>query len=126
MRIRYLGFGERVCYGYRWGADNGYVVEVGDVETAAELLTYPREGQFTVDGKEPLLQVTGIGQLTVVALAVLWVGSLEELAAFDEERMKWLAGEIWASVKVVRKWVREAGKILGREDVKREDVKREA
>jgi predicted flap endonuclease-1-like 5' DNA nuclease len=108
MRIRYVGLaGLRQIGGYTWSKENRFVTEV-DTATAADLLTYPRPQQFTVDGDEPLLALTGVGQQTVAELAVAGIGSIAELATLDQAGIERLAGEIWASAKQIRGWVKQA------------------
>lgn len=52
MRIRYTGFGIRILQPYVWSKENNFIVDVEDLERAAELLTYPG-GQFVaVDPKD--------------------------------------------------------------------------
>lgn len=55
VRIKYVGFGTRIVGPYTWDERNGHVVEVDDLQIAANLLTYPRP-EFELDVSEPLLE----------------------------------------------------------------------
>lgn len=49
MRIRYVGIGIRIIEPFVWNKENDYIVDVPDIEQAAELLTYPGEQFQAVD-----------------------------------------------------------------------------
>ncbi len=55
LRIKYVGFGTRIVGPYTWDESNNHVVEVDDLQIAANLLTYPRP-EFVIDASEPQLR----------------------------------------------------------------------
>ena len=52
MKIRWTGIGDRIIQPFVWCKENDYIVNVPDVERAAELLTYPGNQFELVDPAE--------------------------------------------------------------------------
>lgn len=116
MRIGFVGARvvRRLVGGYEWSEATGFVQEV-DAGTAAELLTMPG-GKFVVWPMEALLSLRGLGPQEAVGLAMAGIGGMDELAAVDEEGIKRLAGEGWASRRSIKRWVEMARKRLSLEE----------
>lgn len=115
MRIRFVGPGAggvtiRLVGVYRWAPDTGYVADV-DADTAAELLTQPRN-EFVVDSDDPLLSISGIGSQRAAELALAGIGSMADLAALNSDEIERLAAQIFGSKKQVWAWVRDVKKRL--------------
>ena len=106
---------------YRWAQDTGYVADV-DADTAAELLTQPRN-EFVVDSDDPLLSIRGIGPQRAAELALAGIGSMDDLAALNPDEIERLAAQIFGSKKQVWAWVRQVKKRLsaGRTDLEKNE-----
>jgi hypothetical protein len=111
--IEYVGFpGIRKLEGYQWDKNNGYVVEVEEVEMAMDLLTAPRS-DFQIWVEEPLLKI--VDQEAAKVLLFYGIVSVAALAAYGEEAddvQEALAAEIGCELKELRGWIRSAGKLV--------------
>jgi len=115
MRIRYIGQATvRILGPYTWSPENGHVQSV-DAETAANLLTYPRP-QFQIDPDEPLMVLKGVGEQRMAELALAGIARIGEMAALDEDGIKRLADQVWASEKQIRVWVEQARNYIKKQE----------
>ena len=101
IQIKYTGSsGVRILEQYEWNSDNGYVVEV-DVDTAANLITYPIPGQFALIAdqkisaadRKKLEDLIGakLSELTTEAAVVDLPPTLSDVTGLSEERIASLA-----------------------------------
>lgn len=123
MKLRWVGprVVKRVIGEYEWSRATGFVQEVEEAELVVELLTSPHD-MFAVDQDDAVSALSGIGPQRVANMAMAGIATLADLAALDEDRIKRLDAQIWASAKQIRAWVKQAREILGQSIENQEEI----